>query len=85
MTGFNAFWTVGKNGLNRFCFRESEIRFCWSLAVPSKVFNTTLPVNPSVINTSTLFVAKSLPSTLPIKFKELEFNNLNADFSNSLP
>ena len=77
--------TDGKKGLNRFCFREEDIRFCWSFAVPSKVFNTTLPVNPSVTNTSTLLVAKSLPSTFPTKFKELEFKSLKADFSSSLP
>ena len=76
LTGSNAFFTIGSSGLNRFFFKESEISFCWSLAVPSRVFKTTFPVKPSVTNTSTFSDAKSLPSTLPIKFKVLEDNSL---------
>ena len=72
-------------GLNRLSNSAEEIRFCCNFAVPSNVFNTTFPVNPSVTNTSAFFVEKSLPSIFPTKFKLLFFNNLYAAFSTSRP
>ena len=85
LTGFKAFFTGINKGLNRLSNSAEEIRFCCNFAVPSNVFNTTFPVNPSVTNTSAFFVEKSLPSIFPTKFKLLFFNNLYAAFSTSRP
>ena len=62
LTGFKAFLTGINKGLNKLSFSASLNKFDCNFAVPSIVLRTTLPVNPSVMKTSALLFAKSLPS-----------------------
>src|ERR1039457_6630652 len=57
---------------------------CSQLAL-EHVFNTTLPTNPSHMTTSTRFLNKSCPSTLPMKFRSSSLQSLNASSVNPLP
>ena len=56
-----------------------------SSAIPSIVFTTTLPVNPSVTITSAPPSGTSRPSTLPMKFSPLASSNSNASCTTALP
>jgi len=79
-SGITALKNLATNGLDVTCFEmNDQIGGNWvykDKTGHSSVFKTTFPVKPSVTNTSTFLVAKSLPSTLPIKFKLLEDKSL---------
>ena len=56
-----------------------------TLAVPSSTFSATLPVKPSVTRTSTGESTRSVPSTLPMKFKSLSARRSCASTTCSVP
>ena len=57
-----------------------------ALTPPSRVFSTTLPVNPSATTTSTSAVMMSRPSTLPTKRSPgVETSSSWVSFTSALP